>query len=184
MVCLLLMWILCVDLVHMARTLLILLSTGSLLAGRTTVRYASSFLMRPAICPQIRRSSMHVGIHRLTLNQGVTALDFETMMANTVFPAAAETPGSLNRAGRSSILSQHLLRADGEYLWIIKASGVFDEELFRRVFERMKDESLEVIAPLGTHVSSDLFTVVASLEIGPRSLSGEPLEAPKRGTDL
>ena len=58
-------------------------------------------------------------------------------MASEIFPDAAETPGSVNRGGQSCIRSQHLLRADGAYLWLVKDIGVFSAPSFSRVFARM-----------------------------------------------
>lgn len=127
---------------------------------------------------------MQVGMHRITLREGSTAEDFERLMAEEVFPAAAETPGSVSRGGRSAIKSQHLLRADGEYLWLVKGSGVFSDHLFARIFTRMYDEAREKLEPLGTRSSSLVWTSVASLEIGPRDQLGRPTGQPVRGTDL
>lgn len=127
---------------------------------------------------------MIVGIHRIALRQGIAAEDFESFMANDVFPAAAETPGSVNRGGQSSIKSQHLLRADGEYLWLVKGSGAFDEPLFAGVFARMFDEVRERLERFGRRESSTLFTVIDSLDVGPRDELGRPTGDPLRGDDL
>ena len=69
------------------------------------------------------------GIHKLVLLSGVKGEEFEKFMSEEIFPAAAEVPGSVNRASQSAIKSQHLLKAEGdnpEYLWVVKDSGVFD----------------------------------------------------------
>src|SRR4051794_8714078 len=69
---------------------------------------------------------MLVGIHRIILRQGAVAEEFERFMADEVFPATADN-APVNRGGRSAIKSQHLLRTDGEYLWLIKGSGAIGE---------------------------------------------------------
>jgi hypothetical protein len=125
-----------------------------------------------------------VGIHRITLRSGVAAEDFERFMAGEVFPNAAVTPGSVARGGASCIRSQHLLRADGAYLWLVKDSGVFDDQGFSRVFARMLAEARGRLEPLGMPDSSTIFTVLGSFDTGPRNALGGPIGDPIRGSDL
>ena len=132
--------------------------------------------------------TQHIGgIHRVTLLSEEKREDFERFMTEGAFPIAAETPGSVNRGGQSSIKSQHLLRSEGtpgEYLWFVKASGVFGLESFTRVFNRMYDEVREKMEAYAIHESSIIFVVVDSLEVGPRDHSGRPIGSPKRGSDI
>ena len=128
-----------------------------------------------------------VGIHAIVLRTGVDGKKFENFMTEEAFPTAAEVPGSVNRAGHSSIESQHLLKNDGEakeYLWLVKSTGVFDLEEFSRVFNNMFEEVREKLEGLATHKAASLFTVVASLDVGPRDELGRPRGGPTRGSDI
>jgi hypothetical protein len=125
-----------------------------------------------------------VGIHRMVLREGVAAADFERLVAEEVLPAAADTPGSINRGGQSSIKSLHLLQDEGQYLWLVKSSGAFSPHLFARVFAAMYDEARQRLDRLVTLESSVVFSVVDSFDAGPRDQMGRPTGLPQRGTDL
>jgi hypothetical protein len=118
--------------------------------------------------------SQYGGIHTFVLHPGADPEAFEAFITEEVFPTAADTPGRVNRGGRSSIQSQHLLKVQGnslEYLWLVKASGVFDMHLFSGVFDRMYGEVQEQLETFGTRRSSTTFTVVGSFDDGPRDVS-------------
>ena len=126
------------------------------------------------------------GIHRLMLVSGVKREKFEKFMSETIFPAAAEAQGSINRAGQSAIKSQHLLKAEGndtEYLWVVKDSGIFTSG-FTGIFEQMYDAAREQLEPFVTRESSVAFVVLDGFDAGPRGVTGHPLTEPIRGADI
>jgi ABC-type ATPase with predicted acetyltransferase domain len=115
------------------------------------------------------------GIHKLILLSGAKGEEFEKFVSEEVFPAAAEVPGSVNRASQSAIKSQHLLKAKGdnpEYLWVVKDSGVFDSVLFTRVFERMYEEEREKLESFVTRESSTVFEVLDGFQAAARDHAG------------
>lgn len=127
------------------------------------------------------------GIHTIHITPETDQKTFETFMLNEVFPTAAEVPGSFSRSGQSAIQSQHLLKLAGNsrtYLWLIKASGVFDMPLFTRVFHDMYGAIHDKLNTFGTCTSSMTFAVAGSFDAGPRFLSGKPVGAPQRGIDV
>jgi len=120
---------------------------------------------------------MLVGMHRITLHPGVAAEEFERFMADEVFPAAG-LGEPVNRGGRSGVKSHHLLRVDGEYLWLIKGSGIIGTP------DVTLDEALQgKLEGFGTRESA-MATVIESFEVGPRDTSGNSTGDPRRGTDL
>lgn len=128
-----------------------------------------------------------VAIHRIALRQDASRAEFERVMTEEVFPAAADAPGSVSRGGASAIRSQHLLRADGEentYVWLVKSSGVFSQRQFSTVVDRMLQEQRASVETFGTIESSTVFVVVQSFDVGPRDTMGRPTGAPQRGTDI
>ena len=125
-----------------------------------------------------------VGIHAMERLPDVSAEDFESVMAGEIFPAAAETPGSVSRGGQSTIERQYLLReseADRKYLWVVESSGVFSEDLFARVFDRMYEDSRERIDGLATHVDAKILDAVGTFAAGPRDELGRVIEQPPNG---
>jgi hypothetical protein len=128
-----------------------------------------------------------VGIHVLVLKTGVSADEFAALFNEEILPAAAETPGSVNRGGRSTIDSQHLLKPAGgaaDYLWLVKSSGVFNSNLFETVLERMYDEALPKLETVCERRSSVLYTQVNSYDAGPRDALGRPTGPPTRDIGL
>jgi hypothetical protein len=115
-----------------------------------------------------------VGIHQLELREGADREEFEGVMTDVVFPVAAETPGSVTRGGRSTIRSQHLLRAEanGSYLWMVKSTSAFSPTSFERVFRRMVEEARATIGPYADDGASDLMVVDAAFDAGPRDVMG------------
>ncbi len=126
--------------------------------------------------------SQTVGIHTLVLRSGMSSGDFEKFMTEQAFPTAAEVPGSINRGGQSSIKSQHLLAGDGQYLWIVKGSGLGTD--FSTAFNRMRDDLLSKLQAFGSVKSSTIFAVLSSFEVGQRDQQGRPQGRPQRGSDL
>lgn len=127
------------------------------------------------------------GIHTILITPETDQKMFEAFMLNEVFPITAEVPGSFSRSGQSAIQSQHLLKLAGNsrtYLWLIKASGVFDMPLFTRVFHDMYGAIHEKLSTFGTCTSSMTFAVAGSYDAGPRFLSGKPVGEPQRGIDV
>ncbi len=120
---------------------------------------------------------MLVGLHRFTLRPGAIAEEFERFMADEVFPAADER-APVNRGGRSAIKSQHLLRTDGEYLWLIKGSGAIGEPAVSL------DDALQAKLDSFATQASAMATVIASFDAGPRGSQGRPTGEPLRGNDL
>jgi hypothetical protein len=128
-----------------------------------------------------------VGIHTLILKTGVSADEFAALFNEKIFPAAAETPGSVNRGGQSTIESQHLLKPTGgaaDYLWLVKSSGVFDSNLFETVLGRMYDGALPKLEALCERGSSVIYTQVNSYDAGPRDQLGRPIGPPIRDIGL
>ena len=128
-----------------------------------------------------------IGIHVLVLRTGVSADEFAALFNDEVFPAAAETPGSVNRGGQSAIESQHLLKPVGgaaDYLWLVKSSGVFDSDLFETVLGRMFDEARPRLETFCERRSSVLYTQVNSYDAGPRDALGRPTGPPRRDVSL
>jgi hypothetical protein len=128
-----------------------------------------------------------VGIHVLVLKTGVSADEFAAVFNEEIFPAAAETPGSVNRGGRSTIGSQHLLKPAGgaaDYLWLVKSSGVFDSNLFERVLGRMYDEALPKLEAFCERRSSVVYTQVNSYDAGPCDELGRPTGPPTHDIGL
>jgi ABC-type ATPase with predicted acetyltransferase domain len=116
------------------------------------------------------------GVHKLVLISGVKGEEFEKFMSEEIFPAAAEVPGSVNRASQSAIKSQHLLKTEGdspEYLWVVKDSGVFDSIAFTRVFERMYEDEREKLESFVTRESSTAFEVLDGFQAAAHDHVGE-----------
>ena len=127
------------------------------------------------------------GIHKLVLSSGVKGEKFEKFMSEEIFPAAAEVPGSVNRASQSAIKSQHLLKSEGdnsEYLWVVKDSGVFDSVLFTRVFERMYEEEREKLQSFVTRESSTAFEVLDGFQEASRDHVGKETGEPIHLDDI
>lgn len=127
------------------------------------------------------------GIHAIQLSPATDQQAFETFMLNDVFPTAAEVPGSFSRSGQSAIQSQHLLKLEKDsrtYLWLVKASGVFDMPLFTRVFHNMYGAVHERIHTFGSRTSSVTFAIAGSYDAGPRFFSGKPVGEPHRGVEM
>jgi hypothetical protein len=137
-----------------------------------------------------------VAIHRIALHAEADREQFERFMLEQAFPATAETPGSVSRGGKSTINSQHLLRGGerdgdddagggaGEYLWIVKSSGVFSAGLFAQVCQRMAVEVRADLEAFGAVESTTLYQVVGSFDAGPRDNMGRPVGPAQRGSEL
>ena len=167
----------------MKRSILILLSISFLSpVANFTILPSDVFAQRESpATPQI------VGIHTIILRSGVKREDFEKFMTKEAFSTAAEVPGGVSRGGQSAIKSQHLLKGEGdsrEYLWIVKASGVFGPDLFSSVFKNMYETAREKLEAFGTLKSSTTFVVVDSLDVGRRDQLGRPVGKPKRGSRI
>ncbi len=127
------------------------------------------------------------GIHAIQLSPEADQKTFEEFMLSEAFPIAAEVPGSFSRSGQSAVQSQHLLKLEKDsrtYLWVVKASGVFDMPLFTRVFHNMYGSVHERLNRFGNRTSSATFAVAGSYDAGPRFLSGKPVGEPQRRTDV
>jgi hypothetical protein len=125
-----------------------------------------------------------VVVHTLKLRPGIKAEDFERVMTNEVFTAAAEVAGSVNRGGRSMIESQHLLMRDGaetEYLWLTK---VLSTSMFREVGQRMLEDACKRLETFAITAQSANYVVIDSLNVGQRDQSGRPIGAPTRGNTI
>lgn len=136
---------------------------------------------------EVMRMARFGGIHAIQLSPAMDPQEFETFMLNDAFPTAAEVPGSFSRNGQSAIQSQHLLKleeASRTYLWLVKASDVFDMPLFARVFRNMYGAVHEKMRTFGSRISSVTFAVAGSYSVGPRLLSGEPAGEPQRGVEV
>jgi hypothetical protein len=132
------------------------------------------------------RDSMMVMIVSLKLLPEAKAEDFERVMTEEIFVAAANTPGSVNRAGRSSIRSQHLLSSEGaetDYLWLTKGAVSFNSML-RTTAQRMLEEARERLETFVTIVGSTSYLVTSSLEVGPTNMYGKGIDAPTRGSTI
>lgn len=127
------------------------------------------------------------GIHKLLLLSGVKGEDFEKFISEEIFPAAAEVPGSVNRASQSAIKSQHLLKSKGdnpEYLWVVKDSGVFDSIAFTRVFERMYEEKREKLESFVARESSTAFEILDGFQAEARDQAGTEMAEPIHLDDI
>ena len=127
------------------------------------------------------------GIHAIQLSPETDMHAFEKFMFSEVFPTVAEVPGSISCDGQSAIESQHLLKLEKEsrtYLWLVKASGVFDMPLFTHVFHNMYSAVQEKLRTFGVRASSVTFAVAGSYNVGPRQYSGEPINVPQRGVEV
>jgi hypothetical protein len=121
-------------------------------------------------------------IHTLKLREGAKAEDFERMMTDEVFVAAADTPGSVNRAGRSAIRSQHLLSSENTYVWFVK--GQDSNSMFGTAAQRMLEEARERLEKFVTIVGSTSYLVIDSLAVGPTNLYGAGIGAPTKGSTI
>jgi hypothetical protein len=126
-----------------------------------------------------------LAVQALSLRSGVDPDDLERLFETEILPAAADTPGSVNRANQSSIASQHLLRLAGgtEYLWIVKSSGVFAPDLFADVADRLGMDAAERLSALCDLTPIRVWRQVKSYDQGPRDLQG-PTGEPRRDVDL
>jgi hypothetical protein len=128
-----------------------------------------------------------IGIHTLILKAGVSAKAFETLVSQRVFPVAAETPGSVNRGGQSAIASQHLLasaRGTTDYLWLVKSSGIFSDDQFETVLQRMYDEGFLVLEEVCERRSTVGYNQASGYDAGPRDVVGRPTGPPILNPDL
>jgi hypothetical protein len=129
---------------------------------------------------------MQVGIHVLVLRPGVESGEFEQAMLRDLFPRAAETPGTVNRGGVSTIKSQHLLQSseEGKYWWLVKNSEALSSRTTGDILEAMRVVVGDRLDTLATVESSIVLNVAGSFEVGERSALGRPLGLPTFGTDL
>jgi hypothetical protein len=122
----------------------------------------------------------------LTVRADIAPADVEALFEKEILPAAADTPGSVSRANRSTIASQHLLRRSGsatEYLWIVKSSGVFALDGFETVAERLSEDAAEKLDQVCERSPMTVWTQTLSYDQGPRDLGG-PTGEPRRDVDL
>lgn len=130
---------------------------------------------------------MHVGIYTLMLRAGAEADQFEKVMTEEIFPAAAETPGTMNRGAVSSIKSQHLLKSTeekGKYWWLVKDSRALSSLSTTRLLQRILETVQRELDPLVTVELSATFEVISSYEVGERDTSGRPIGLPTTGNEL
>lgn len=122
-----------------------------------------------------------IGIHKIVLLSEAEPNSFEEFMKEEVFPSTAEVPGSVDRAGRSAIKSQHLVKndeSDRGYYWIVKYSGFLSPDKFRHIFHEMLANAREKLEAFGSIESSGTYTAVDSLDVGPRDELGRPVGSP------
>jgi hypothetical protein len=132
------------------------------------------------------RDGMMVMVVSLKLLPEANAEDFERAMTDEIFVAAANTPGSVNRAGRSSIRSQHLLLSESsetDYLWLTKGQVSFNS-MFRTAAQRMLEGARERLETFVTILGSTSYLVTGSLEVGPTNMYGGGIDAPTRGSTI
>jgi hypothetical protein len=130
---------------------------------------------------------MRVGIHTMVLRPGVEATEFEQVMTKDVFPAAADTPGTVNRGGVSAIKSQHLLRSEdekGRYWWLVKDSEALSSRGTGEIIQSMHATVRDKLDALATIESSTVLDVASSFDIGERDELGRPVGLPTFGSDL
>jgi hypothetical protein len=128
-----------------------------------------------------------IGIHTLILKADVSAQAFEALFSERVCPAAAETPGSVSRGGQSAIASQHLLtsaRGTTDYLWLVKSSGIFSDDLFETVFQRMYDQAVPLLEEVCERRSTVGYSQASGYDAGPRDVVGRPTGPPILNPDL
>jgi hypothetical protein len=128
-----------------------------------------------------------IGIHTLILKGGISAQDFEALFEEQFLPVAADTPGSVNRGGRSTIASQHLLKPAGgaaDYIWMVKSSGVFPPDSFETVLQRMYDEAIPSLDAMCEKRSTVVYTQATSYDAGPRDALGRPTGPPVLNLEL
>jgi hypothetical protein len=126
--------------------------------------------------------STTIGLHTIRLVNGATVDDVVKLFQDDILPAAAETPGSINRGGASAIASQHLLKSlsGANLLWFVKGSGVFEAEEFQTVLERMHDEAGPKLRGVCDRISAAVYEQVVAFDAGPRDVSGRPTVPPDR----